>query len=86
MDAKPEPLLADVQRMDGGVLISFDDGRNVFYSASLLEDTIPQAKEIFVPDDEEWPGAAPKRGYLLPMPAALKALLPSRGDVRVQLP
>jgi hypothetical protein len=38
-----QPLIADVQRKDGGVYVSFADGRNVFYSAGLLYNVIPEA-------------------------------------------
>jgi hypothetical protein len=53
MDSQTEPLIFDVQRMDGGVLVSFSDHRNVFYSAALLYKVIDQAEEHHIPEEED---------------------------------
>jgi hypothetical protein len=53
MEAQLQSAITDVQRMDGGVFVSFGDGRNVFYSASLLKAMISQAQEIFAAEDED---------------------------------
>jgi hypothetical protein len=53
METPPEPRIADVQRMNGGIFISFSDGRNVFYSADLLYTIIPQAREVNVSEDDD---------------------------------
>jgi DUF971 family protein len=46
MENSPEPCVIEVDRLDGGVIITFDDGKSAFYSASLLRSAFPQAKEV----------------------------------------
>jgi hypothetical protein len=46
--------IVEADRMDGGVLITFDDGKCALYSASVLYATFSQAKEVNVNElDEE---------------------------------
>ena len=47
----PRILYAD--RLNGGVIITFDDGKCAVYSAALLHATLPQAEQVFEPDPEE---------------------------------
>ena len=53
MEAKPLPKITDAERIDGGVAISFDDGRSAFYSSKVLYGVIDEAQEIFIPNEEE---------------------------------
>jgi hypothetical protein len=46
-----EPRITSAEKMDGGVFITFDNGKCAFYSASLLHLTFPQADEF----NEEYP-------------------------------
>lgn len=40
-----DAIIMAVERLNDGVVVKFEDGRCVFYSASLLYKTIPQAEE-----------------------------------------
>jgi hypothetical protein len=40
------PRVISADRIDGGLIITFDDGRCAVYSASLLFDTFAQAEEV----------------------------------------
>ena len=46
MFVKPDPRIVHVERLDGGVIITFDDGKCAVYSAALLYATFPQADEV----------------------------------------
>jgi hypothetical protein len=48
-----QSVIADVQRKDGGVYVSFADGKNVFYSAALLYNVIPEAQEVHVSEEDD---------------------------------
>jgi hypothetical protein len=49
---KPDDaIIMATERLNDGVIIRFEDGRCVFYSASLLYKTIPEAQE----QDEDRP-------------------------------
>jgi hypothetical protein len=37
--------IAAVERLNEGIMVEFDDGRCVFYPASLLYESIPEAQE-----------------------------------------
>jgi hypothetical protein len=52
METYPELRVTSAARIDGGVFITFDNGRCAFYSASLLHLTFPEADEF----NEEYPG------------------------------
>jgi hypothetical protein len=43
MAPRSEPRIVDAERIDGGVLITFEDGRCAFYPALLLEAHLSQA-------------------------------------------
>lgn len=47
-----EPKVINVDRMDGAVVVSFDDGVIALYSAALLRELLPQA-QVFPEADEE---------------------------------
>ncbi len=42
--AKPHLISAD--RLDGSIVVTFDDGRCAIYSSELLYATLPQAREL----------------------------------------
>jgi hypothetical protein len=46
METRQEPRITSAERMDGGVFITFDNGKCAFYTASLLNFIFPQAKEF----------------------------------------
>jgi len=48
-----EPHIVYAERLGGGVIITFDDGRCAVYSALLLHNTFPQATEVKDSDTEE---------------------------------
>jgi hypothetical protein len=53
MKAQPDPHIAEAERIDGGVLITFVDGKSALYSAALLQAMFSQADEVVAqPDDE----------------------------------
>jgi hypothetical protein len=52
METCDEPRITSAEKMDGGVFITFDNGKCALYSASLLHLTFPQADEF----NEEYPG------------------------------
>jgi hypothetical protein len=45
----PLPRIIEAERMEDGVIITFDDGKCAVYSTSLLHDTLPQAEAVKVP-------------------------------------
>jgi hypothetical protein len=51
MDTRPEPRIVSCDRMDNGIVVSFDDGKTALYSAALLHATLPQARAM--PSDSE---------------------------------
>jgi len=46
METHPVPCIIFAERLSGGVVIAFDDGRCALFSASLLYTTIPQAEDL----------------------------------------
>ena len=51
MDTK-ESRIAHAERLNGGVVVTFDDGRSVLYSAALLLSCLSEAKELFDESEE----------------------------------
>jgi hypothetical protein len=51
MEGPPESHVTFTDRLDGGVVIGFDDGKTAFYSGALLRATLPQAQ--MMPTDSE---------------------------------
>lgn len=49
----PEPRIIYAERLGGGVIITFDDGKCAVYSALLLHDTFSRAEEIGEPNPED---------------------------------
>jgi hypothetical protein len=43
MDAKAEPRIISIDRLDNAAVVSFDDGKTARYSAALLYAMLPQA-------------------------------------------
>jgi hypothetical protein len=46
MATPTDPRIISADRMDGGVVISFDDGKTALYPATLLRAMLPQAKQM----------------------------------------
>jgi len=46
METLLPPRVAFAERLDGGVVVTFEDGRTALYSAALLHDFLSQAQEI----------------------------------------
>lgn len=46
MEAIADPHISAVDRLLGGVLVTFDDGRDALYSPALLQRIVPQAIDI----------------------------------------
>jgi len=55
MEDQSVSRVTGAERLNNGVLITFDDGRCAFYSASLLRETLVQAQTILdeVKDEEQ---------------------------------
>jgi hypothetical protein len=51
MAEHPESRVVFSDRIDGGMIISFDDGTTAYYSAALLRAVLPQAQML--PSDSE---------------------------------
>jgi hypothetical protein len=51
MEGRSEPRVIFSDRIDGGMIIGFDDGKTAFYSAALLHAALPQAQ--MMPSDSE---------------------------------
>ncbi len=47
------PRIVSAERLNGGLLIAFDDGKIAIYSATLLHDALPQAQEFNEADLED---------------------------------
>ena len=47
------PCISFVDRIDGGIVVEFSDGKTVLYSASLLHSVISQAEELEKTNDAE---------------------------------
>jgi hypothetical protein len=41
----PEPEIVGSERLDNGIVVTFRDGRTIFYSAALLETITSQAED-----------------------------------------
>jgi hypothetical protein len=50
MENKPKIRVRSAERVGGGLIITFDDGKSALYSASLLRDTFSQAEELKEPN------------------------------------
>ena len=51
MENGPETRITYVERLGGGVVIGFDDGKTALYSAAFLRSVLEHAQEL--PDPEE---------------------------------
>ena len=43
--SSPEPEIVGSERLDNGIVVTFRDGRTIFYSAALLETISSQADD-----------------------------------------
>ena len=46
MDLLEARQIVNADRMSGGMIIKFDDGRCAFYSSALLYETLPKCEEL----------------------------------------
>ena len=46
------PHIVYVERLNGSVVIGFDDGKTALFSAALLHNILPQAKDITDLEDD----------------------------------
>ena len=53
MEIQSTSQIVCVDRMHGGILLEFEDGKCALYPASLLRAVLPQAVEFEVTDDDE---------------------------------
>ncbi len=44
--------IASAETLDGGVVITFDDGNSALYSSELLYSMLSQAQALIEPEDE----------------------------------
>ena len=51
--SEPGVYVIAAERVRDGIIITFDDGKTAFYSATLLRSTLPQAKELKESDFDE---------------------------------
>lgn len=57
-----EPHVVSADRLDGSIIITFEDGRCGVYSSDLLYQTLPLARELHDLSEAEEQGAAEVRG------------------------
>jgi hypothetical protein len=56
METPQTPRITHAERMNGGVIIMFDDGKCAIYSASLIDATFSQAEEVpYEPEVDDLP-------------------------------
>ncbi|MGI4981448.1 MAG: hypothetical protein ACRYHB_13780 [Janthinobacterium lividum] len=53
MTDQTTPHLTSADRLDGNLIITFDDGKCGLYSSDLLYATLAQAKQLHEQDDQE---------------------------------
>jgi hypothetical protein len=56
MESSSSHRVVAAERLDGGVIITFDDGKCAFYTAALLHATLAQARIVEQPEDDHWAG------------------------------
>jgi hypothetical protein len=50
-ESSTEPEIVGSERLDNGIVVTFRDGRTIFYSAALLETIVSQAEDHTDVDD-----------------------------------
>jgi hypothetical protein len=53
MEIRPEPRITYVERLGGGVVVGFEDGKTALYSAALLDSVFESAQELFEPEEDD---------------------------------
>jgi hypothetical protein len=53
MNSSKEPRIVSAERLDGGIIVHFSDGRSAIFSASLLLSMREQAENVPEPDPDE---------------------------------
>jgi hypothetical protein len=56
VSSEREPKIVNVDQLDNGAVISFEDGRSGFYSAALLSEVFPRARNIHAEAEREGAG------------------------------
>jgi hypothetical protein len=51
MEGRSDPYVTFTDRINGGEVVGFEDGKTAFYSAALLHAILPQAQ--MMPSDSE---------------------------------
>ena len=52
MERYPQPRILLTEESENGVIVTFEDGTSVLYSASLLHANLPKAQQIVHPGSE----------------------------------
>lgn len=55
MQSEPGRHVVAAERIDDGVIITFDDGRCAVYSAALLYSFVGSAETVSEVGEEQWP-------------------------------
>ncbi|WP_158792775.1 hypothetical protein [Granulicella sp. L60] len=53
METRPETRIVYVERLGGGVVIGFDNGKTALYSATLLNSMYENAQELLDPAEDD---------------------------------
>jgi hypothetical protein len=53
METRAESRIVYVERLGGGVVIGFDDGKTALYSPALLRSMFESAQELLEPEDDD---------------------------------
>ncbi len=53
MEVQSQPKIIFAERLNHGMVVTFEDGRNIFYSAELLNETAAQARDITALSDDD---------------------------------
>ena len=53
MEDRPELRITYVERLSGGVVIGYDDGKTALCSAAFLRSVMETAQELFYPEEGE---------------------------------
>jgi hypothetical protein len=53
METRSAPHIVEIDRMDDGALITFEDGKSAVYSAALLRTMFAEAHEMPEAENEE---------------------------------
>jgi hypothetical protein len=66
METQLARRVESVDRLNGGIIVTFDDGKSAVYSGSLLRATFGQAQDITELEEDEDRTSAESRGSYSP--------------------